>query len=194
VASVRSVCVYCGSSFGHDPVFVQTVERVGTALARRGVHVVFGGGRVGLMGVLADAVLAAGGTITGITTDELVAAEIAHAGLTKLHIVDTMHARKAMMACLADGFIALPGGTGTLEEIMEQWTWAQLGIHKKPCGILDIDGYFAPMLSMVDAMQREGFIDASHASMLLVDTDISRLLDAFGTYEAPMVRWPEISD
>lgn len=187
---IRSLCLYCGSHFGDDSAFAQTVAEVGRILAQRNIHVVFGGGRVGLMGVLADAVLAAGGTVTGVTTTQLAKAEIAHTGLTELHVVSTMHERKAMMEQLADGFVALPGGPGTFEEILEQWTWAQLGIHSKPCGILDVDGYFMPLQKMVAAMEAQEFVTHEHVEILKVSRDFSTLLDMFDAYTPPHVRWP----
>ena len=142
--TLRRVCVFCGSNVGRDPAYRRLTESLGRTLARRGVGLVFGGGRVGLMGALADAALAAGGEVIGVLPKALMEREIGHRGLTELRIVGSMHERKALMADLADGFVALPGGIGTLEELFEVWTWAQLGLHAKPCGLLDTDGFFAP--------------------------------------------------
>jgi len=159
------------------------------ALVRANLRLVYGGGRVGLMGVLADAVISAGGHVTGVMTRALFDREIAHQGLSELLLVNTMHERKETMARLADGFVALPGGAGTLEEMFEQWTWSQLGIHAKPCGFLNVNGYFSPLLIMVEKMVAEGFMAAPFAAMLAVDTDPDNLLSAFRTYQPPMRKW-----
>jgi len=159
------------------------------ALVRANLRLVYGGGRVGLMGVLADAVISAGGHVTGVLTRALFDREIAHQGLSELRLVNTMHERKEAMAGLADAFVALPGGVGTLEEIFEQWTWSQLGIHAKPCGFLNVDGYFSPLLTMVEKMVAEGFMAAPFAAMLAVDTDPDNLLATFRTYQPPSRKW-----
>ncbi|MEO0961951.1 MAG: TIGR00730 family Rossman fold protein [Pseudomonadota bacterium] len=187
--SPTALCVYCGSSFGAHPDYEIAASLVGRTLAERGIHVIFGGGRVGLMGAMADAALAAGGDVTGVTTKRLVEAEIAHEGLTHLHVVETMHQRKAKMESLSDGFVTLPGGTGTLEEIMEQWTWAQLGIHTKPCAFLNVRGYFNPLMAMVDNMRDEGFLKPGLNDMLIVEGRIETLLDRMTGYHAPMPKW-----
>lgn len=185
----KALCVYCGSSFGGHSDYQAAAVLVGRTLAERGIQVVFGGGRVGLMGVMADAALEAGGTVIGVTTTRLVEAEIAHDGLTHLHVVETMHQRKAMMESLSGGFVTLPGGTGTLEEIMEQWTWAQLGIHSKPCAFLNVCDYFNPMIAMVDHMRDEGFLKPDLDEMLIVENDIGTLLDRLIGYRAPTPKW-----
>lgn len=171
------VCVYCGSNAGSSSSFANATRRLGTLLAERGIGLVYGGGHVGLMGVLADAALAAGGTVIGVIPEALHAREVAHRGLTELRVVGTMHERKALMAELADAFIALPGGLGTLDELFEIWTWAQLGMHAKPCGLLEVDGFFAPLIAWLDHATEVRFIRAEHRAMLTVDTDPERLLD-----------------
>src|SRR5579875_1121481 len=147
---IRRLCVFCGSSPGHDPRYLATARAVGERLARAGLGIVYGGGRVGLMGALADAALAAGGEVIGVIPHALAARELAHQGLTALHVVATMHERKARMSELADAFLVLPGGLGTLEELFEVWSWAQLGVHRKPCGVLDVAGYWQPLLALVE--------------------------------------------
>ncbi len=153
---MKSIGIFCGSSAGEHPLYLETARLVGRTLAQQGLALVYGGGKVGLMGAVADAALEAGGVVIGVMPRGLVEREIAHRGLTELHVVEDMHERKTKMAALADGFIALPGGAGTLEEIFEQWTWAQLGIHEKPCAFLNIKGYYDPLQAMVDNMVREG--------------------------------------
>jgi uncharacterized protein (TIGR00730 family) len=150
----------------------------GQALVRNGIGLVYGGGRIGLMGAIADAVLAEGGTVTGVIPEDLMERELGHLGLTRLDVVATMHERKARMAELSDGFIALPGGAGTLEEMFEQWTWVQLGIHAKPCGFLNVDGYFDPLRAMIDQMVREEFLAPEHADILIFSPDVERLLES----------------
>lgn len=154
--------MFCGSNTGTDPAFVEEAAKLGTALANRGVGLVYGGGKVGVMGVLADAVLAAGGEAVGVIPEFLVRAEVAHAGLSELVIVDSMHERKARMADLTDGFIALPGGYGTVEELVEVLTWSQLGLHAKPVVLLDVSGFFAPLLSFFDALVDAEFLRPAH--------------------------------
>jgi uncharacterized protein (TIGR00730 family) len=158
-------------------------------MAQRRIGLVFGGGHIGLMGVLADAVMAAGGEAFGVIPRSLFDRELAHQGLTSLEVVSSMHDRKLRMAELADGFLALPGGVGTLEEIFEQWTWAQLGIHAKPCGFLNFEGYFDPLLAMIARMTAEGFLDQAHADMALVEDRVETLLDAFVGYAPPPRKW-----
>jgi uncharacterized protein (TIGR00730 family) len=179
------VCVFCGSSCGNNDVYANAAREMGETLGRSGIDLVYGGGRVGLMGVLADAALDAGGAVIGVMPQSLVERDIQHTGLTELHTVATMHERKTKMADLADGFIALPGGAGTLEEIFEQWTWAQLGIHHKPCGFLNANGYFDPLRVMIDQMTGEGFLRSEHASMLVFDTEPAAIIAAFRDYSAP---------
>jgi uncharacterized protein (TIGR00730 family) len=186
------VCVFCGSNLGTNELYASTAREMGRTLAQRNIAVVYGGGRVGLMGALADDTLLAGGTIIGVMPQSLVEREIQHANLSELHVVATMHERKSKMAELADGFIALPGGAGTLEEIFEQWTWAQLGIHKKPCGFLNTDGYFDPLRKMIDHMVGEGFLRPEYASMLVFDSRPSAIIDAFRNYSPPAVKWQRL--
>jgi uncharacterized protein (TIGR00730 family) len=183
------ICVFCGSNAGHNPLYAEAARETGRTIAARGMDLIYGGGRVGLMGVLADAALGAGGVVIGVMPQALVDREIQHSGLTDLQIVATMHERKTRMAELADGFLALPGGAGTLEEIFEQWTWAQLGMHSKPCGFLNTLGYFDPVQEMAARMSREGFLRTAHAAMLTFDSDAAAILDAFAGYAAPVSKW-----
>jgi uncharacterized protein (TIGR00730 family) len=161
------LCVFCGSRTGDDPRFAQAAVEVGTLLARQDIGVVYGGGRVGLMGILADAALAAGGEVIGVIPQSLAEREVAHSGLTQLHVVESMHERKALMAELSAGFIALPGGFGTLEEFCEVITWSQLGIHGKPCGLLNVAGYFDHLIGMFDYAQARGFISAANRTIVI---------------------------
>ena len=187
---MRRICVYCGSSMGENPIYRESAQAVGTLLANRGLGLVYGGGNVGLMGVLADAALAAGGEVIGIIPGGLFSREVGHPGLTEMRVVGTMHERKALMADLADGFIALPGGMGTLDELFEILTWAQLGIHAKPCGLLNVAGYFDPLIALLDHMVAEKFLRPEHRALALVDDDAGRLLARFAEYEAPKVeKW-----
>ena len=179
------ICVFCGSSAGNDADYTNAAREMGKTLADHGIELVYGGARVGLMGVLADAVMAAGGSVVGVIPQGLVEREIQHTGLTELHIVATMHERKTKMAALADGFVALPGGAGTLEEIFEQWTWAQLGFHVKPCGFLNVNGYFDPLRAMIDRMSADGFLRPEHASMLVFHRDPAAIVGAFREYAPP---------
>ena len=177
MTTLRNVCVFCGSSPGANPRFALEAERLGAGLAARDVGLVYGGASVGLMGVVADAVIMAGGTATGVITEALAGHEIAHGTLSDLHVVATMHERKALMAELSDAFVMLPGGFGTLEEFMESVTWAQLGIHDKRCGILNVDAFFDDLLHFVGHAVDQGFIKARQVEGLVVDDDPSRLLD-----------------
>ncbi len=187
---MKRICVFCGSSMGASPAFAEGARALGRALAEAGITLVYGGGGVGLMGVLADAVLEAGGEVIGVIPRPLWARELGHTGLTALHVVDSMHQRKALMAELSDGFIALPGGAGTLEEFAEMWTWGLLGVHRKPCGLLEVNGYYAPLLALLDHMVAQGFLRPEHRDMVLVESDPRRLLERFATYEPPVVaRW-----
>ena len=174
--AVRAVAVFCGSSLGSDAAYGDAAAQVGRTLAERDVTVVYGGGRVGLMGVVADAALAAGGRVVGVIPQSLHARELAHTGVTELHVVETMHERKLRMSELADAFLALPGGAGTLEEIAEQWTWAQLTIHAKRCGFLDVNGFWSPIRLMLDRMVAEGFVRPEQQDIVTVDDDLERLL------------------
>ena len=186
---MKTVCVFCGSSAGRDPSFRLTATAAGSAIARAGLPVVYGGGKVGLMGAVADGALAAGGRVIGVMPRSLVEREIAHAGLSELHVVETMHERKTRMANLADGFLALPGGAGTLDEFFEQWTWAQLGIHAKPCGLLNVKDYFQPLILMIERIVAEGFIAESYSKMLVIEASIEPILRRFSTYSPPVQKW-----
>jgi uncharacterized protein (TIGR00730 family) len=187
---MRAVCVYCGSNDGVRADYGVLARALGAEVARRGMALVYGGARVGLMGQVADAALSAGGRVVGIIPQALVDKEIAHGGLTESHIVGSMHERKQMMADLSDGFVALPGGIGTLEEIFEMWTWAQLGYHQKPCALVDTAGYWTGLAAFLDHQVEEGFVRAPHRGMLLVDDDPARLLDRMEAYEPPVVtKW-----
>jgi uncharacterized protein (TIGR00730 family) len=183
------IAVFCGSRAGSDPAYGEAAGSLGRLLARQGIGVVYGGGRVGSMGLLADAALAAGGEVTGVIPRALVEREIAHQGLTELHVVGSMHHRKALMAELADGFIALPGGAGTLEELFEAWTWGQLGLHAKPCGLLNVRGYYDRLVALTDQMVREGFLRPQDRDMLLVEREAPRLLERLVAYTPPAPRW-----
>jgi uncharacterized protein (TIGR00730 family) len=183
------ICVFCGSSPGNHEVYAEAARQTGTLLASRGIELVYGGARRGLMGVLADSMLEAGATVTGVMPRALVEREIQHTGLTQLHVVETMHERKTKMAELADAFIALPGGAGTLEEIFEQWTWGQLDIHRKPCGFLNTRAYYDPLRQMIQRMIGEGFLSQAHAEMLVFDSDPAEILAAFGRYSHPGPKW-----
>jgi uncharacterized protein (TIGR00730 family) len=187
---VRAVCVFCGSNAGARSAYTEAAAEVGRAIAARGLSLVYGGAAVGLMGTLADAALAAGGKVIGVIPKALVEREIAHAGLTELHAVKSMHERKAMMADRSDAFLALPGGAGTLEEVFEAWTWAQLGHHQKPVGLLNVDGFFDDLIAFLDHQCRERFIRQEHRDMLIVESDPNRLLDRFAQYQPPVVeKW-----
>ncbi len=176
------VCVFCGSSFGAREVYRAQAEAFGALLARRQIELVYGGARVGLMGALADAVLAGGGRVIGVIPEALVEREVAHAGLTELRVVGSMHERKALMASLSDGFVALPGGIGTLEELFEVWTWSQLGLHAKPCALLDIDGFYAGLSAFMDHVVTEGFLKPAQRQALIVATDADALLQRMAHY------------
>ncbi|MDP9482979.1 MAG: TIGR00730 family Rossman fold protein [Chloroflexota bacterium] len=188
---MRRVCVFCGASAGRDPRYAEVAAAVGASLARRGIELVYGGGRVGLMGAVADGALAAGGRVTGVIPKGLIDRELAHPGLSAMRIVTTLHERKATMAELADGFLALPGGLGTLEELAEVLSWAQLDLHTKPIGVLDVAGFFQPLVAHLDHAVREGFVAASHRDLLIVDDDLDRLLERFETWLPPQGRWPD---
>jgi uncharacterized protein (TIGR00730 family) len=185
----RRLCVFCGASPGRDPGYAELARSVGAGLAERGIEIVYGGGRVGLMGALADAALAVGGDVVGVIPRRLVDRELAHPGLTELHVVDTLHERKARMAELADGFIALPGGLGTLEELSEVASWAQLDLHTKPIGLLGAHGYWDSLMDWLDHAAGEGFISPQHRALLTVDADLEGLLARFENSQSPVDRW-----
>jgi len=183
---MKSICVYCGSNAGSDPAFTDAAIAVGQRLAQRDVTLVYGGGRVGLMGQVADAVMNAGGEVVGVIPEFMAIKEVAHFELTKLHIVESMHARKAMMVELSEGFIAMPGGIGTMEELFEVWTWGQLGQHPHPFGLLNINGYYDDLVAFLDGMTTKGFLKPEHRGALIVADNVDDLLDAFERYEAPL--------
>lgn len=181
--SPLSVCVFCGSSPGLNPAFADAARSVGEAIARRGQRLVYGGGHVGLMGVVADAVLAGGGDVHGVITQGLAHKEVGHRALTSLEVVATMHERKARMADASDVVVMLPGGYGTLDEFFEAVTWTQLGIHDKPCGILNVAGFFDQLIAFIDGAESQRFIRSQHRSLVLVDTDIDALLDRLAAWQ-----------
>lgn len=182
---LKSVCVFCGSSSGTRPEFAAAASALGSALAAGGTTLVFGGGRVGLMGVAADAVLAAGGRAVGVMPRHLIDREIAHTGLTELHVVESMHERKQLMADLADAFVMLPGGFGTWDEFCEVVTWSQLGLHRKPCGILDVAEYYAPFIALADGAVANGFVRPAHRNMLVIERDVEVLLTRLSAAAVP---------
>ena len=186
---MNSICVFCGSSPGADPRFLEEAVRCGTEIARAGLTLVYGGGKVGLMGAVADAALAAGGRVTGVMPQDLVDQEIAHRGLTELRVVQSMHERKLAMAELSDGFLCLPGGPGTFEEIFEQWTWALLGIHAKPCGFVNVAGYYDRMRATIQHMADNGFIAQPYVDMLVYADSTAEALAAFRDYAPPPPKW-----
>jgi uncharacterized protein (TIGR00730 family) len=179
---LRRICIFCGSNAGARPAYSQAAQTVGRLLCRRGIELVYGGGQVGLMGIVADACLNEGGRVIGVIPQALADKEVAHAGLTELRIVDSMHERKSVMAELSDAFLALPGGYGTWEEFFEVLTWSQLGIQRKACAILNVDGYYDPLLEMADKALSEEFLRDAHRDLLLADVDPERLLDRLSDY------------
>jgi uncharacterized protein (TIGR00730 family) len=187
---MKRVCVFCGSSPGANPEFTAQARRLAAVFAERGLDLVFGGGNVGLMAVIADAVLAAGRKVHGVIPRALVDRELAHHGLTSLDVVATMHERKQRMHDLSDGFIALPGGFGTLDELFEALTWSQLGVHQKPCGLLEVDGYFAPLVQFLDGAVSSQLLRPEHRALLVVDDDPGRLVERMAAFRAPSVpKW-----
>jgi len=192
---MKRIGVFCGSSVGTRDVYREQARAFGLAMARRGIGLVYGGGKVGLMGVLADGVLEGGADVIGVIPEHLIVKEVEHHGLSELRVVGTMHERKALMADLAEGFVALPGGFGTYDEFCEIITWAQLGLHKKPCAMLNIAGFYDSMLEMFDHATAEGFIRPDHRNMLIVDTEPERLLDHLEEYHAPVLeKWIKRED
>ena len=185
---MNSLCVFCGSNSGASPAYAEAAAGLGRLLARRGLTLVYGGGRVGLMGVVADAALAAGGRVIGVIPEALATRELAHSGVTEMRVVGSMHERKALMSELSDGFLALPGGIGTLEEWFEVWTWSQLGFQPKPCGLLNVAGYYDHLLAFLDHMTGERFLRETHRSMAIVDDQPERLLDRLASYQPPRAR------
>lgn len=187
---MKRLCVFCGSSLGVNSAYAEAATTLGTLLAARGIGLVYGGGNVGLMGVIADAALAGGGEVIGVIPRALADREIAHTGCTELRVVDSMHTRKAMMAELSDAFLAMPGGVGTFEELFEAITWTQLGLHRKPCGLLNVAGFYTPLAFFIDQAVSEGFIKPVHRAAIIVDDDPARLLDTLSTIDLPDVpKW-----
>jgi uncharacterized protein (TIGR00730 family) len=192
---MKRICVFCGSNAGHDPRYRAEADLLGRLLAGRGIELVYGGGNVGLMGIIADACLGAGGTVIGVIPEALIGKEVAgrvvdHRGLTRLEVVDSMHTRKARMAELADGFIALPGGFGTFEEFCEVLTWGQLGFHVKPMGLLNVNGFYDPLLALFERAVAEGFLREENRAMALAADDIESLLAALAAYRPePVSKW-----
>jgi hypothetical protein len=190
---LRAIGVFCGSNPGVQPLYGQVAAELGAALARRGITVVYGGARVGLMGRVADGALRAGGKVVGVLPRFLAGKELAHAGLSELHLCDSMHERKALLAERSDAFIALPGGFGTLEELFEIVTWSQLQLHRKPCGVLNIEGFYDPLCAQIDYAVRDGFLTPAHRGLLVVDSEVDALLDRLATHEvAPGRKWIEL--
>jgi uncharacterized protein (TIGR00730 family) len=188
---VRSLAV-CGSRLGSRPAYRRAAEDFARAAARRGTTLVYGGGKVGMMGALADAALAAGGEVVGVIPRFLVEREVGHGGVSRLLLVDSMHERKARMAAMADAFVALPGGLGTLEELFEAWTWNLLGLHAKPCGLLDTEGYFSSLVSFLDRTVEEGFVATGHRAILIVEREPEALLDRLAAAPPPpAAKWTE---
>lgn len=186
---MKSIAIFCGSALGSEPIFSETAQQVGRTLAEKGITLVYGGGRSGLMGLVADSALAAGGQVVGVIPNALVDRELAHTGLTELYVVNNMHERKTQMAELSDGFIALPGGAGTLEEIFEQWTWAQLGIHQKPCAFLNVNGFYNDLLQFIQLTTDKGFTHSRFTEKLMSSTSIDDLILQFEQYQPPLPKW-----
>jgi uncharacterized protein (TIGR00730 family) len=185
---MKRICVYCGSSPGRLPDYTRAAEQLGSLMAANGLGLVYGGASVGIMGKVADAALANGAEVIGVIPSALATREVAHSGLSELHVVDSMHQRKAKMADLSDGFVALPGGWGTIEEIFEVLTWGQLGFHSKPCGLLNIAGYYDHLNAFLEHAINEAFVKTDYRPMIMVEKDPARLLQNFRDYRAPKVR------
>jgi uncharacterized protein (TIGR00730 family) len=189
---MRRVCVYAGSNFGTDPAYADGARALAATFAERGIGLVYGGGNVGLMGVLADTAMAAGGEVIGVMPRALIEREIGHRGITELRMVESMHERKALMADLSDAFVAVPGGIGTLEELIEVFTWTQLGFHRKACGVLNVNGYYDALAAFLDHAVAEGFLSPEHRGVLTVASDPAELLDRLAAFEPPTVgKWLE---
>jgi uncharacterized protein (TIGR00730 family) len=191
---METICVYCGSSTGNTPTYVEAAEAFGERLGRRGYNLVYGGASIGIMGAVADAAMAAGAQATGVMPESMLEEELAHQQLDDLRIVESMHERKATMADLSDAFVALPGGLGTLEELFETWTWAQLGYHRKPCSVLNIDSYWSPLLEMVDHAVESGFVDEVYRRMLVVGRQPDTLLDRLENYTPPTDKFTKLTE
>ncbi|MCH4244115.1 TIGR00730 family Rossman fold protein [Acinetobacter gerneri] len=186
---MNSIAIFCGSALGTDAIFEKVARLTGETIAKKGKTLVYGGGRSGLMGIVADSALAAGGQVIGVIPQGLVDRELAHPHLTELYVVKDMHERKTKMADLSDGFIALPGGAGTLEEIFEQWTWAQLGIHLKPCAFLNVEGFYNDLFKFIQLTTDKGFTKSRFTDMLIESESIEEILNIFENYQAPEPKW-----
>jgi uncharacterized protein (TIGR00730 family) len=187
---IGSLCVFCGSSVGTKPAFIGAAIALGKVLAEQQIRLVYGGGRVGLMGAIADSALQNGGEVVGVIPEHLVAREVAHQGLSDLRIVSSMHERKALMAELSDGFVAMPGGLGTLEEFFEVWTWGQLGLHRKPYALLNVNGFFDPLVQFIDQLVEQKFVKPEHRRMLIVESDVAMLTVRLAGHRTPTVdKW-----
>lgn len=180
---MKRIAVYCGSATPADPVYIEAARAIGTRLAERGIGVVYGGGRLGLMGAIADSALAAGGEVIGVIPEALVMGEVAHRGCTELHVVQTMHQRKQAFTDLSDGFLTIPGGTGTMDELWEAMSWAQLGYHAKPVGLLNVAGFYDPLIAFVERMAEVGFMRPQHRNILIVDDALDALIDRMDAYQ-----------
>lgn len=188
MTSINSICIYCGSSPGRIEAYGEAAQALAAALVSRNIRLVYGGAGIGIMGMVADRVLKLGGQAIGVIPKALAHKEVAHPNLTELHVTESMHERKMLMAELADGFIALPGGIGTLEELFEIWTWAQLGFHQKPCGVLNVAGYYDALISFLDHVAAEQFVKPHHRAMLMVEADPNLLLERYVNYQPPAVK------
>ena len=192
---LTSLCVYCGSSSGRIDAYAAAARALAQTMVERGIRLVYGGAGVGIMGAVADEVLRLGGKAVGVIPEALMRKELAHAGLTELHVTPSMHARKTLMAELADGFVALPGGIGTMEEIFESWTWGQLGLHRKPCGLLNVAGYYDSLIAFLDHAAGEQFVRPDQRRMLVVESEPGVLLDRLATYTPPeLSKWVELGE
>ena len=192
---LTSLCVYCGSSSGRIDAYASAARALAQAMVERGIRLVYGGASVGIMGAVADEVLRLGGEAVGVIPESLMRKELAHAGLTELHVTPSMHARKTLMAELADGFVALPGGIGTMEEIFEIWTWGQLGFHRKPCGLLNVAGYYDSLIAFLDHAAGEQFVRPDQRRMLVVESVPANLIDRLTTYTPPeLSRWMRLGE
>jgi uncharacterized protein (TIGR00730 family) len=185
---LKNICVYCGSSPGSRDAYATNARALAEALVSRNIGLVYGGASIGIMGAVADHVLRLGGKAVGVIPEALMSKEVAHYQLTELHVTRSMHERKIRMAELSDGFIALPGGLGTLEELFEIWTWAQLGFHQKPCGLLNVEGYYDPLIEFLDHAVTEQFVKDAHRAMLIMESEPKTLLDRFANYQPPIVK------
>ncbi|PKD40257.1 TIGR00730 family Rossman fold protein [Methylomonas sp. EFPC1] len=188
MTTINSICIYCGSSPGRLDAYGEAAQALAQALVSRNIRLIYGGAGIGIMGTVADQVLKLGGQAIGVIPKALAHKEVAHPNLSELHVTQSMHERKMLMAELADGFIALPGGIGTLEELFEIWTWAQLGFHQKPCGVLNVAGYYDALISFLDHVTAEQFVKPHHRGMLMVESDPNLLLDRYVSYQAPAVK------